>query len=203
MSPDSGIAPLTARFSEALVLAAALHRDQVRKGGGIPYISHLLAVCAIVLEHGGDEDEAIAALLHDGPEDQGGEATLEMIGQLFGERVKSIVRDCSDTFETPKPPWPERKQAYLDHLSSGHMDRSVLLVSAADKLHNLISTVDDLEALGPALWDRFNSTPDQQLWYYRSLADVYGSHLGGRLADAVSDQVDRLESAVARSQATG
>jgi (p)ppGpp synthase/HD superfamily hydrolase len=203
VSSDAAGAPLTARFSEALVVVSALHRDQVRKGGGIPYISHLLAVCSIVLEHGGDEDEAIAALLHDAPEDQGGEATLDMIGQLFGERVRSIVRDCSDTFEMPKPPWPDRKNAYLDHLSSGNIDRSVLLVSAADKLHNLLSTVDDLEALGPALWDRFRSTPDQQLWYYRSLAEAYRAHLGGRLADAVSDQVDRLESAVARSRANG
>ncbi|HEX6395690.1 MAG TPA: HD domain-containing protein [Acidimicrobiales bacterium] len=191
---------LTARFSEALVLAASLHRHQVRKGGNIPYISHLLAVCSIVPEHGGDEDEAIAALLHDGPEDQGGEATLEMIGRMFGERVQAIVAACSDTFETPKPPWIERKKAYIEHLSSAEVPRSAVLVSAADKLHNLVTTIDDLEAHGPALWERFNSTPEQQLWYYRSLSDVYGARLGGRLAEGVAAEVDRLEAAITGSQ---
>ena len=190
---------LTGRFSEALVLAASLHRHQVRKGGGIPYISHLLAVCSIVLEHGGEEDEAIAALLHDGPEDQGGEPTLAMIGRLFGERVQTIVAACSDTFETPKPPWLERKKAYIEHLSSEEVPRSAVLVSAADKLHNLVTTIDDLEATGPTLWDRFSSTPEQQLWYYRSLSEIYSARLGGRLAEALAAQVDRLEAAIARS----
>lgn len=192
-------APLTGRFEEALVFAAALHRDQKRKGGDIPYISHLLAVCSIALEHGGDEDEAIAALLHDGPEDQGGLATLETIGRMFGDRVRSIVEACSDTFETPKPPWEERKRAYLEHLSSDEVPRSVVLVSAADKLHNLITTVDDLEAQGPAFWDRFNSTAKQQIWYYRSLAEIYRAHLGGQLPEAVALQVNRLEAAVSPS----
>ena len=191
--------PLSTRFSEALVLAADLHRDQRRKGGDIPYISHLLAVCSIVLDHGGDEDEAIAALLHDGPEDQGGEATLDSIRQIFGERVAGIVAACSDTFETPKPPWEQRKRAYLEHLAGGDVPRSAVLVSAADKLHNLTSTVEDLETSGAAVWDRFNSTPDQQLWYYRSLAAIYRDRLGGRLSDAVAEQVQRLEAAVART----
>lgn len=190
------VMPLTARFDQALVVASELHREQRRKGGDVPYVSHLLAVCAIVLEHGGDEDEAIAALLHDGPEDQGGEATLALIGSRFGERVRSIVAACSDTFETPKPPWLQRKEAYLEHLSRGEVSRSALLVSAADKLHNLITTVDDLQAQGPAFWGRFNSTAEQQLWYYRSLASVYRDRLGGRLADAVAAQVERLEAAV-------
>jgi (p)ppGpp synthase/HD superfamily hydrolase len=150
------MAPLTARFGEALVVAANLHRDQLRKGGSI--------------------------------------------GRLFGERVMSVVAACSDTFETPKPPWLERKQAYIEHLSSGQVDRSVLLVSAADKLHNLATTIDDLETVGPAIWDRFHSTAEQQLWYYRALADVYRTRLGGRLADAVTDQVGRFESAIAGSQ---
>ena len=193
---------LTARFDEALTFAAALHRHQWRKGGDIPYISHLLAVCSIVLDHGGDEDEAIAALLHDGPEDQGGVATLETIGRLFGERVQTIVAACSDTFDSPKPPWLERKQAYLEHLAGGQVSRSAVLVSAADKLHNLTTTVDDLEALGVSFWDRFNSTAEQQLWYYRSLAEVYRARLGGRLAEAVAAQVDRLEAAIARSAET-
>lgn len=192
-----GDGPLTGRFSEALVFAAALHRDQRRKGGGIPYIAHLLAVCATVLEHGGDEDEAIAALLHDGPEDQGGAATLDTIGRLFGDRVRSIVAGSSDTFESPKPPWEQRKRAYIEHLSGDGTPRSVILVSAADKLHNLVSTVDDVEADGPAVWERFNSSAEQQLWYYRSLSEVYQSRLGGRLAAAVAAQVERLEAAIA------
>ena len=199
MASEGGRTPLSARFGEALVLAAALHRDQRRKGGDIPYVSHLLAVCSTVLEHGGDEDEAIAALLHDGPEDQGGEATLETIGRLFGERVRLIVAGCSDTFETPKPPWEQRKRAYIEHLSSSGTGRSVLLVSAADKLHNLVTTIDDLEAEGPVVWGRFRSTPEQQVWYYRSLAEVYRDRLGGRLAEAVGGQVERLEALVAGS----
>ena len=203
VAADSGRPPLTARFSEALMLAAALHRGQSRKGGDIPYVSHLLAVCSIVLDHGGDEDEAIAALLHDGPEDQGGVATLETIGHLFGERVQTIVAACSDTFETPKPPWLERKRAYLQHLAGEETPRSAVLVSAADKLHNLTTTIDDLEAFGVSFWDRFNSTAEQQLWYYRSLAEVFRARLGGRLAEAVAAQVDRLEAAIARSHAAG
>ena len=191
--------PLSSRFSEALVLAADLHRDQRRKGGDIPYISHLLAVCSIVLDHGGDEDEAVAALLHDGPEDQGGEDTLATIRQIFGERVAGIVAACSDTFETPKPSWEPRKRAYLEHLAGGDVSRSAILVSAADKLHNLTSTVEDLETSGAEVWERFNSTPDQQLWYYRSLAAIYRDRLGGRLAEAVAEQVQRLEEAIART----
>lgn len=195
MSPKGDHA-LTARFSEALVFASALHRDQLRKGGSIPYVSHLLAVCSVVLENGGDEDEAIAALLHDGPEDCGGEPTLEVIGRLFGERVQSIVAACSDTFETPKPPWLERKRAYIEHLQSPEVPRSAVLVSAADKLHNLITTIADLEDLGSALWERFNSTAEQQLWYYRSLSQIYSARLDGRLPEAVASQVSRLETAI-------
>ena len=193
MTPADGVPPLSSRFDEALGLASDLHRAQIRKGGDIPYVAHLLAVTATVLEHGGDEDEAIAALLHDGPEDQGGLATLEMIGSRFGARVRGIVAGCSDTFETPKPPWTERKQAFLRRLDRTGTDRSVLLVSAADKLHNLTSIVDDLIEQGPSAWDRFNGTPTQQLWYHRSIAVVFRRRLGGRLAVAVDAQVVRLE----------
>jgi (p)ppGpp synthase/HD superfamily hydrolase len=180
------------RFSEALVLAAALHRGQTRKGGDIPYVSHLLAVCATVLEHGGDEDEAIAALLHDAAEDQGGEPTLEVIGRLFGPKVKQIVAECSDTFEQPKPPWRERKEAYIEKLRGGEVLRSTLLVSAADKLHNLSATVNDLRIQGDEFWTHFNSTRDDQVWYYGALSEVYRQRLGGPLAGAVADQVQRL-----------
>ena len=178
------------RFSEALMLAAALHREQTRKGSDIPYVAHLLAVCAIVLEHGGDEDEAVAALLHDAPEDQGGEPVLDVIERLFGPKVKQIVAECSDTFEQPKPPWRKRKEAYVASL--GAASRSALLVSAADKLHNLSTTVNDLRTQGDQIWGHFNSTPKQQIWYYTTLSDIYSERLGGPLADAVADQVKRL-----------
>jgi ADP-ribosylglycohydrolase len=180
------------RFSEALVLAAALHREQTRKGNDIPYIAHLLAVCVTVLEHGGDEDEAIAALLHDAAEDQGGEPVLAVIKRLFGPKVAEIVAECSDTFEHPKPPWRERKEAYIASLQSGELSRSALLVSAADKLHNLTATVNDLRTQGDQFWSYFNSTADDQIWYYTSLSDIYLERLGGPLADAVADQLKLL-----------
>jgi ADP-ribosylglycohydrolase len=180
------------RFSEALVLAAALHREQTRKGNNIPYVAHLLAVCATVLEHGGDEDEAIAALLHDATEDQGGEPVLDVIERLFGPKVAEIVAECSDTFEHPKPPWRQRKEAYINALKSGEVSRSALLVSAADKLHNLTATVNDLRSQGDRFWSHFNSTADDQIWYYTSLSKIYCQRLGGPLADAVAEQVKRL-----------
>jgi (p)ppGpp synthase/HD superfamily hydrolase len=178
------------RFSEALMLAAALHREQTRKASDIPYVAHLLAVCAIVLEHGGDEDEAIAALLHDAPEDQGGEPVLALIERVFGPNVRQIVAECSDTFEQPKPPWRPRKEAYIASLRDA--SRSALLVSAADKLHNLTATVNDLRTQGNQFWSHFNSTPDDQIWYYTTLSDIYLERLGGPLADAVADQVKQL-----------
>jgi (p)ppGpp synthase/HD superfamily hydrolase len=173
-----------------------LHRGQVRKGTTIPYVSHLLAVCVIVLEHGGREDEAIAALLHDGPEDQGGSATLEAIRSRFGDAVADIVAECSDTFERPKRPWAERKQRYLARLDRDGVPPSVLLVSAADKLHNLRSTLSDFEAFGDALWDRFRGSPAQQVWYYSALADVYRRRSPGRLANSVADAAGRLAAVV-------
>jgi (p)ppGpp synthase/HD superfamily hydrolase len=192
--------PLTERFDEALVLASNLHRHQARKGGDIPYIAHPMAVCATVLEYGGGEDEAIAALLHDGPEDQGGEATLAMIGERFGPRVKAIVAECSDTFQTPKPPWRQRKEAYIAHLETD-ASTSTLLVSAADKLHNVTATVSDVKVHGANLWSRFNSTAEEQLWYYSELARVYRARLGGPLSAAVNEQLLQLGAAV-RGDAT-
>src|SRR5205085_11747027 len=122
---------LTQRFEEALAFAARLHKSQLRKGTGVPYVSHLLAVAGIALEHGADEDEAIAALLHDAIEDQGGAATREEIRRRFGDRVVGIVDGCSDTDVSPKPPWRERKEAYIAHVRDA--SPSVRLVSAADK----------------------------------------------------------------------
>ena len=125
---------LTDRFDRAFAFARHLHRDQFRKGTAIPYTAHLLAVAALVLEDGGDEDQAVAALLHDAVEDHGGLGRLEEIRQLFGERVAEIVEGCSDSFTIPKPPWRERKERYIEHLR--HADAGVRRVSLADKLHN-------------------------------------------------------------------
>lgn len=155
----------------ALLMATGLHAGQFRKGTTIPYVSHLFAVASLVMEAGGDEDEIIAALLHDGPEDQGGEKTLAEIRQKFGARVADIVSDCSDTFEEPKPPWEERKKAYIDHLAT--VSESTLLVSCADKLHNSRAILTDYRMHGEALWDRFRGGRDGTLWYYRELVNCY------------------------------
>lgn len=162
---------LSPRFDQALEYAAALHRDQLRKGSDTPYIAHLLAVTALVLEDGGDEDQAIAALLHDAPEDQGGMATLDEIRRRFGEHVAEIVDHCTDTYLTPKPPWRDRKEQYLAHLHTAPPE--ALRVSLADKLHNARSILFDLRRSGSSVWERFKGGKEGTLWYYRSLADVF------------------------------
>lgn len=179
------------RFDDALVYAHSLHREQTRKGTAIPYVSHLLAVASLVAEHGGDEEQAIGALLHDAAEDQGGEATLEAIGARFGERVRAIVAACSDTFEQPKPPWRARKEAYLAHCEAAAPD--VLLVSAADKLHNARALVRDLRRDGAGTFGRFKGGRDGTLWYYRSLAELFGRRMPGELAEELARVVATLE----------
>lgn len=159
---------LTDRFTKALAFATERHRDQRRKGTEIPYVSHLLGTCALALEAGADEDQAIAALLHDTLEDDA--ATFTELTELFGERVARIVRDCSDTEQRPKPPWRQRKERYIADLAN-HGDDS-LLVSAADKLHNLRTIVSDYRKLGEDLWARFNPEADQ-VWYYSQLVALY------------------------------
>jgi (p)ppGpp synthase/HD superfamily hydrolase len=191
-------APLTdglgPRFDAALDLATVLHADQRRKGTDIPYVSHLLAVAAIVLEAGGDEDQTVAALLHDSVEDQPNRITVEALAEQFGPEVARIVEACSDTREAPKPPWKPRKEAYLVHLE--HADHHVLTVSLADKLHNATCLRRDVERHGPAYLDRFNAGPADQLWYYRSLADVFERRLTGTPSEPfvadLREQVDRL-----------
>jgi (p)ppGpp synthase/HD superfamily hydrolase len=162
---------LTKRFEQALKYASVLHARQLRKGTQVPYVAHLLATAAIALEHGASEDEAIAALLHDAVEDQGGKRTLAAIRRKFGPVVADIVEGCTDTDQQPKPPWRPRKQAYLAHLRRA--PASVRLVSAADKLHNARSTVSDLREHGARVWDRFSAGPDEQLWYYESLVATF------------------------------
>lgn len=179
------------RLPAALAMAAELHAAQSRKGSRVPYVAHLLAVTSLVLEHGGDEDEAIAAALHDAVEDQGGAATRAEILRRFGERVTAIVDGCTDTDQTPKPPWQQRKEAYLAALETA--DRSVLLVSAADKVHNLQSIVSDYRQLGEALWDRFSGGRSGTLWYFRTVTDLVGRRLSSPLADQLATVMTELE----------
>ncbi|MCC5630504.1 HD domain-containing protein [Nostoc sphaeroides CHAB 2801] len=162
---------LSERFTTALTYATQLHANQVRKGSGVPYVAHLLGVASIALEYGANEDEAIAALLHDAIEDQGGAATREEIRSRFGDNVTAIVDGCTDADTTPKPPWRERKEAYIAHISNA--SSSVLLVSLADKLYNAQSILKDYRVLGESLWERFHGGKQGTLWYYRTLVDVF------------------------------
>lgn len=162
---------LSSKFDDALAFAVDLHREQPRKGTGVPYVSHLLSVAALVLEHGGTEDQAIAALLHDAVEDQGGRPTAERIRERFGDLVAEIVDGCTDTDVSPKPPWRLRKEAYVARVRNE--PAHVRLVSAADKLHNARTMVTDLRIHGPALWERFNAGRDETLWYLESLVAAF------------------------------
>jgi len=162
--------PLTSRFDAAVAFALDAHRLQPRKATTVPYASHLFAVCSIVLDAGGDEDEAIAALLHDAVEDQGGWPMLQKIKLQFGERVTEIVHGCTDSFVKPKPPWRARKDAYVERLACE--SNSAKLVAAADKLHNLRATVADLRRRGPSAMLKFNASPTDLLWYYRACIDA-------------------------------
>jgi GTP pyrophosphokinase len=183
--------PYGEKLEEALGYAARVHRDQVRKGSSVPYVTHLLAVAAIVGENGGTEEEVIAALLHDAPEDQGGEARLAEIRERFGDEVADIVAGNTDTFEDPKPPWRERKEAYVAHVA--HAPRSVRLVSAADKLHNARSVLADLRSLGEDLWPRFNGGKEGTLWYYRALVEAFETAGPDPLVEELDRVVGELE----------
>ena len=154
---------LSDRFSQAFVLAHELHARQVRKGSEIPYISHLMAVSGLVLEDNGSENEAIAALLHDAVEDQGGVETLNLIRDRFGDEVATLVDSLSESVVIPKPPWRQRKEGYLDHLQTA--SASTLRVAIADKLHNASCQWADYQALGDHCWDRFNASKDEILWF--------------------------------------
>jgi hypothetical protein len=171
------MAVLSSSFLRAVLDAEHYHHEQVRKETTIPYISHLLGVCSIVLEAGGTEAEAIAALLHDAPEDCGGEPVLQAIKANFGRDVAKIVEECSDSMvenAATKPDWLTRKKQYLEHLKTA--SASTMLVSAADKLHNLRSIYLDYLQIGAGIWTRFSAPEpkrDYTLWYYASLRDVY------------------------------
>lgn len=190
--------PLGDRFRQALEYAATLHENQARKGTDIPYIGHLIGVAAIVLEHGGDEDQAIAALLHDAIEDQGGDATRRQIRERFGDHVVAMVNDCTDAEVEPKPPWKERKLAYIAHIGSA--DKASLLVSMADKLHNSTAIVRDHRRVGADVFKRFSVGPEEVAWYYRALVEAFeGRELEGDARALLGElmlAVDELERSV-------
>jgi (p)ppGpp synthase/HD superfamily hydrolase len=189
---------LTPKFVEAMAYAAKKHATQTRKGSDTPYLGHLLSVAGFVIEADGTETEAIAALLHDAAEDQGGEATSAEIREKFGDEVAGIVAECSDTFETPKPPWRERKQNYVNHLPDA--SDSALLVSLADKLHNARAILRDYREVGDRLWQRFSvQDPQLHLWYYRSLLDVYAQRVDNWMVDELREVIDKLEQGINQS----
>ena len=190
---------LTERFDEALAYAAQLHRAQTRKGGGgVPYIGHLLSVAGLVIEGGGTETQAIAGLLHDAVEDQGGAPTLAAIRARFGDDVADIVSECSDTDEVPKPPWRARKEKYVDHL--GYVSEATLLVSLADKVDNARALLRDHRMVGDELWQRFSTKdPQDHLWYYRSLLEKFRARTDVWLLDELGRVVDELQARVATS----
>ena len=188
---------LSPRFDSALVFAAQLHADQIRKGSGIPYISHLLAVAGIALDYGADEDEAIAALLHDAVEDGGGASMADRIRRHFGDEVADIVLGCSDTDQTPKPPWKERKEHYVAHLEFA--SPSIRLVSASDKLHNARAILRNLRLVGEHLWTRFSAGKADVLWYYRSLTRKFlacGPRDLGEELDRVVTTIETMAKAI-------
>ncbi|MGY3581410.1 (p)ppGpp synthase/HD superfamily hydrolase [Bradyrhizobium sp. USDA 4341] len=171
---------LTRLYDEALVYASDLHRTQIRKGSGTPYIAHLLSVSSRVLSAGGTEVQAIAGLLHDAAEDQGGQATLDEVRKRFGGDVAQIVADCTDSWGEPKPAWRPRKEAYLSLLPK--KAPSSLLVSLADKVDNAEAILNDYRNIGDELWRRFTGGRDGTVWYYRELSGIFDVVLPGALA---------------------
>ena len=183
---------LTERFDEAFRYAHAAHASQTRKGTNAPYIGHLMGVTSIVLDDGGSEDEAIAALLHDAAEDQGGRERLADIRDRFGGGVAQIVEDCTDSWEVPRPPWMERKQAYIRH--ARRLSGPSLRVSAADKVHNAYAILRDLRNSGEQVWTRFSASPDDVMSYYEGLVRAYRESGGGSLVD----ELDRIVRGIRR-----
>ncbi len=188
---------LSDRFKEALILATRLHADQYRKGKSVPYVAHLLAVTSLVLEAGGSEDEAIAALLHDAIEDQGDRVSLADIRHRFGETVAAIVDGCTDARTSPKPQWRQRKEAYIAHLRGA--SESERLVSVADKLHNARTILADYRADGEAVWERFNGGREGTLWYYRTLVETFQACETRPLVEELDRVVSEIERLAAKT----
>jgi (p)ppGpp synthase/HD superfamily hydrolase len=198
-TPRDGWRP-SERLIEALAVATRLHATQVRKSTTIPYVSHLYGACSIALDYGANEDEAIAALLHDAIEDADDTQAAREAVAAFGPRVLHIVEACTDGTPGPdgkKPPWEQRKEAYLRHLATA--DGGVLLVSASDKLHNARSILADLRRDPEQLWTRFNASRDQTLRYYRGLVEAFRANALSR-QDLV-DELDRTVTEIERMSA--
>jgi (p)ppGpp synthase/HD superfamily hydrolase len=189
---------LDRRFLEGLEYATKLHARQARKGTRVPYVAHLLGVAAIVLAEGGDEDMAIAALLHDAVEDQGGKPTLQDIERRFGKRVARLVEACTDADTIPKPPWKDRKLRYIEAVR--HEPADARLISAADKLHNARDILADYRQHGDEVWKRFRGGQEGTLWYYRSLVQAFQAAGGNRLVDELDRVVTELEHMVAKNR---
>jgi (p)ppGpp synthase/HD superfamily hydrolase len=189
--------PLGSRFRRAFLFAADKHSGQARKASTIPYIAHLMGVASLVLEAGGDEDLAIAALLHDVVEDCGGAPMLREVRRRFGNRVAKIVDGCTDSDTDPKPPWRERKEKYIERLRKEGFDTR--LVSAADKLNNVRSILSDYRAIGESVWSRFHGGREGTLWYYRTLRDEFLRHKMNRITRDFELAVRELESLTANA----
>jgi (p)ppGpp synthase/HD superfamily hydrolase len=200
MSAPHSARQLGPRFNEAFLYAAEKHATQKRKKTDVPYISHLMSVAALVLEAGGGEDEAVAALLHDVVEDCGGHPVLEEIRSRFGDRVAHVVDGCTDAYATPKPPWKARKLEYLDHLRQA--DDDVRLVSAADKLHNVRTILADFRNHGDSVWERFSGRREGTLWYYRAVLDVLSEGKPNRLVEDLHRVVSELETLATKGSAS-
>jgi hypothetical protein len=181
---------LTDRFERAMAEAFRLHRAQERKGSRVPYMGHLLGTAGLVLHFGGTEDQAIGALLHDAAEDCGGRPVLDAIRERFGPEVAEIVEGCTDTFETPKPDWRPRKEAYVRGLAT--KPAATLLVSAADKLDNARAIVADLRVHGEKVWDRFSAGRDV-LWYYETLVEAFENRAVGPIVDELAAAVGTMQ----------
>jgi len=188
---------LSERFREALAFAAEAHDGQGRKGTAVPYVAHLLGVTAIVLEYGGDEEQAIAALLHDAIEDQGGDAMRRQIRERFGGRVTEMVDDCTDAEIIPKPPWKERKLAYLAHIPASREDS--LLVAMADKLYNSRAIVHDLRHEGVVVFERFKGGRDGTVWYYHAVTEAYAARAPQGKAAVLLEELRHTVAALGRA----
>jgi (p)ppGpp synthase/HD superfamily hydrolase len=201
MKGNRAVCKLGPRFLRAFLFAAEKHKAQTRKASTIPYLAHLMGVASLVLEAGGDEDLAIAALLHDVVEDCGGTPMLKEVRRRFGKRVAHVVDGCTDAYTDPKPPWRERKETYICHLKTA--DADTRLVSAADKLNNVHSILSDYRAIGESVWSRFTGGREGTLWYYRTLRDVFLAHPRNRITRDFELAVSELDSLAAAKEAPG
>ena len=188
--------PLGRRFADAMVYAWDVHQGQWRKGTSVPYVAHLLGVASLVLGDGGDEDEAIGALLHDAAEDHGGRGRLADIERRFGARVALIVEACSDSLDEPKPPWRGRKEGFLRVLLEAPPE--VVRVALADKLYNCRSMVADVGAGGATVWGRFKAGPREQLWYYTRLLAVFRQRSTSLMVGQLAFEIEALAALVER-----